>query len=198
MRKTTIFFVFYILYCSLFIGHCSFVIGPAYAAQPVDLFAIGKRQFKDPPTLLIAQPQAHSTIFGDSLTVRAIVDNLVLTNFERVKRNQKGQGHLHLWLDTTPLTVETAIHHFSVEDYVFTSVSEGKHTLVVEVVNNDHSSFDPPVMQIVEFETITGPTGGPTKPPTVSSSPLLHPQWQPILLLLAVVLLIGGFLLWRL
>jgi hypothetical protein len=61
--------------------------------------------------------------------------------------NKPGEGHLHFMLDLQPLVVweqETP--------YSFTNVASGPHLLTVEVVQNDHSSFKPPVIAQVKLE----------------------------------------------
>ena len=172
-------------------------------AQPIDPYTIGKRVFKDPPALLVAQPQNNTTIFGHNVTVKMVVDNIILTNFERIKRNQTGEGHLHLWLDITPLTAESAIQYSSVDDYIFTNVPSGQHTLAVEVVQNDHRSFQPRIMQFVAFETIAAPAALASPSGMIQKQEMNRPVFMDasttirIGLLTAALVFIGlGVLLW--
>ena len=147
----------------------------AYAdiSPAVDLYAIGKRKLTGPPILSLIQPQNNATIFGSTLTVELVVDNIVLVNPDKNTVKKQGEGHIHLWLDKTPLTPETAIHHWSVTPYIFTQVSPGIHTLVVEIANNDNTSFSPQVMQIIQFNTIGEPT--PTQiVKKISPTPIPH------------------------
>jgi hypothetical protein len=83
--------------------------------------------------------------------------------------NQAGQGHMHLTLDVQPLVIWT-----SNAPYTFHDVAFGPHLLRVELVNADHSSLVPPVIQQVQFRT------GPGQLPNTGSAPA---DWPPLLLL---------------
>jgi LPXTG-motif cell wall-anchored protein len=63
--------------------------------------------------------------------------------------NRPGEGHVHLMLDVQPVVV-----WYTTEPYTFTNVPPGEHRLMVELVNNDHSSLSPPVVQEVQFEVV--------------------------------------------
>lgn len=139
----------------------------------VDLFAIGKRRLTGPPVLSIVQPQNNASIFGSTVTFEFVIDNMVLVNPDKKAIKKQGEGHLQIWLDKTPLTSESAIHYGAVIPYIFNHVSPGTHSLVVEVVNNDNTSFSPKVMQIIQFETIGEPA--PTLP-VKKISPTPTPQ----------------------
>jgi hypothetical protein len=59
--------------------------------------------------------------------------------------NVAGEGHVHFTLDDRPFVM-------SIEpEAVIDDVEAGPHTLVAELVQNDTSSFDPPVKQTIEF-----------------------------------------------
>jgi hypothetical protein len=68
------------------------------------------------------------------------------------------QGHLHFWVDANRLISSSPTS-------TFTGVSNGTHTIKVEAVQNDHSSFSPP-----DTQTITITVGG-SSPAGSSSSP---------------------------
>lgn len=152
------------------------------------------------PTLTIASPEEGSTILGTNITVDFTVGGLVLTDFERVQTPKTGMGHLHFWLDSPVAKPERAIENFRNESFTFTRVPEGNHTLVVEVVNNDHSSFRPPVAQIVSFKTVlpkdvtlnalTSPSPIPPLPITQRFSEFALP------LFVALILINLGVLFW--
>ena len=71
--------------------------------------------------------------------------------------NVPGEGHIHYILDVQPLGIQ-----YQNGPIVLTNVPIGAHTLMVELVNNDHSSFSPQVMQQIHFQTVpaTLPTSG--------------------------------------
>jgi len=66
--------------------------------------------------------------------------------------NKPGEGHIHLVLDLQPLVVWE-----KTEPYTFTNVPPGQHQLMVELVNNDHSSLSPPIMQRISFRSTAAP-----------------------------------------
>lgn len=166
--------------------------------------AIGKRVFDKPPSLLVAQPEEGAIIFGNKLTVEVIVDNLILTNPDRQGKKQKGEGHLHIWLDEENQTPQNAIWHFTTTELVLSDIPPSEHTLTVEVVNNDHSSFDPPVRKIINVETLTSQSTIDSKQPELPVSPptdygtnfqRLFPNIAAIGI--AILFILTGFLLWR-
>lgn len=65
--------------------------------------------------------------------------------------NHPGQGHIHYILDLRPLAIQ-----YHAGPIILTNVPVGEHTLMVELVNNDHSSLSPPVMQQIQFRTVPG------------------------------------------
>jgi hypothetical protein len=63
--------------------------------------------------------------------------------------NRPAEGHVHLMLDLGPVVV------WNVADpYTFSNVPPGEHQLMVELVNNDHSSFSPAVLQEIQFRSM--------------------------------------------
>lgn len=106
------------------------------------------------PALVISSPEEGSTILGDRVTIDFTVGEVVLTNYQRVPEKKDGQGHVHFWLDSPVARQDSAVMYFQTEPFTFEHVPPGKHTLIVEVVNNDHSSFDPPVVSLVTFKSV--------------------------------------------
>jgi hypothetical protein len=70
--------------------------------------------------------------------------------------NIVGEGHLHFVLDLQPLVVWE-----KTDPYTFNDVPPGEHRLMAELVNNDHSSLSPRVMQMIMFR-VEGPSTLPT------------------------------------
>lgn len=67
---------------------------------------------------------------------------------KRPDANKPDQGHLHITLDLWPLVV------WEKQDaYTFTNVPPGEHQLKLELVNNDHSTREPAITQVVRFRT---------------------------------------------
>lgn len=110
-------------------------------------------QTKSPPVLSIASPVEDTTILGNQLTVSFIVGNFTFVDFSQKKTISPNEGHLHLWLDQPQPTLENANEVLSHDSVVFRNLPPGKHTLIAEIVNNDHSSLKPKVNAKISFFT---------------------------------------------
>jgi hypothetical protein len=77
-------------------------------------------------------------------------------------------GHLHIWLDPLTRTSESAKPVSEGTEYTFEHVPGGLHTLWVELVRPDRSSFEPKIEASVEFETLGDAANRDTRePPSV-------------------------------
>lgn len=156
------------------------------------LFALATPAIAQGPTLNVTSPTDGATINGATVTVAFTVTGLKLVPTtvpipeagKRPDANRPGEGHVHLKLDLQPLVVWERG-----EPYTFDNVPAGEHQLVVELVNNDHSSLTPPVRQQLRFRNAI------VMPPTGASSP----DYRSILLIavIAVALALGGLMLHR-
>jgi hypothetical protein len=109
------------------------------------------------PSLSVAAPEDGAVIEGSTVKVTFTTAEIKLVPTtvpiseagKRPDANKPGEGHLHFVLDLQPLVVwEKA------EPYTFTDVPAGEHQLMAELVQNDHSSLSPRVMQMIHFRTI--------------------------------------------
>ncbi len=108
------------------------------------------------PTLDVTEPKDGAVIKGTDVTVRFNVTGITLVKStvplseagKRPDANRPGEGHVHFMLDLQPLVVweQNA-------PYTFHNLPPGEHQLMVEVVNNDHSSLAPPVIRQIHFRT---------------------------------------------
>jgi hypothetical protein len=120
------------------------------------------------PGLSITSPVADQKIVGSTIPVTLSVTNFSLVDFRLHPKLVRGEGHVHLWLDQATNDPMSAIKIFN-DNYTFENVKPGIHTLVAELVNNNHSQLVPPVRTTVTFTTTdTAPTSG-----IMSVSPLL-------------------------
>ena len=112
------------------------------------------------PALTVLTPTEGAVIHGDSLTVAFQVSDFAIVPSQvpvselgkRPDANRPGEGHVHLMLDLGPLVIwEQAA------PYTFTGVPAGEHHLVVELVNNDHSSLTPAVVRQIRVEAMPAP-----------------------------------------
>jgi plastocyanin len=92
--------------------------------------------------------------------------------------NAPREGHLHYFLDADAPTIpgQPAVsapgtYAATVADsYIWQSVAPGAHTLSVELVNNDHTPLDPPVVLKITVN-VTGGTPASTTTSTTATSP---------------------------
>jgi hypothetical protein len=160
-----------------------FILGPLAAVAQED------------PTLTVEAPKDGAVLQESSVTVRFEVTDFKLVPSKvplteagkRPEANRPGEGHLHFMLDLQPVVVWERN-----EPYTFNNVPPGEHRLMVELVNNDHSSLSPSVTKQIRLRT----TGPGTMPETGSDA-----AWQVAggrtLLVLGVLLVITGGLLLR-
>lgn len=95
------------------------------------------------PTVQLLAPQAGAIVPAGTVTVTVEVTDLEIVMPSG--GNVAGQGHVHFTLDDRP-------YEMSIEkEFEFDDVGPGTHTLKAELVQNDTSSFDPPVEQEIEF-----------------------------------------------
>lgn len=137
----------------------SYVLFLAFAATPLASAA-------PVPLLKIDQPVDGQIIDSYVLDFKFSLKNFSLKDYKNLPKNKPNEGHMHLWLDAENRTQDNARMNFKNDAYTFADVSAGKHSLVVELVNNDHSSFDPQIIQTIKFES-KAPVGSeqaPVKP----------------------------------
>jgi hypothetical protein len=108
------------------------------------------------PGLTVSSPQDGESINGTSVTVAFEASDFTIVPTTvpladaglRPEANRDGEGHVHFMLDLMPIIVWE-----STEPYTLTDVPPGEHTLMVELVNNDHSPLSPPVVQQIRFRS---------------------------------------------
>ena len=108
------------------------------------------------PHLKIDSPKEGAMINTTNVTVMSNYTNFsVIPHFGMA--NVKGQGHLHYFKDVTapttqgqPATTANGTWNQSASDtYNWSNLTPGKHTFSVELVNNDHTPLNPPVVTMV-------------------------------------------------
>jgi hypothetical protein len=144
------------------------------------------------PTLSVTGPKDGDVIKSNTVNITFTASNIKLVPTtisvaeagKHPEVNRPGEGHLHFVLDLQPLVVwEKA------DPYTFTNVPPGEHQLAVELVQNDHSSLSPPVMQHIRFRS-----GMPEGLPVTGASPMSDYTVVAALLTLGILLIVGGVL----
>lgn len=116
------------------------------------------------PTISSITPSEGQTIYGNKIPVLIAYENFTLEDSATNTIAKPGEGHIHLWMDETNPTGENAVK-LKEETFTYSDVAYGEHTLVAELVNNDHTPLVPPQKVTVKFKN--APVGSPS--PTVKS-----------------------------
>ncbi|WP_139489410.1 hypothetical protein [Brevibacillus dissolubilis] len=84
-----------------------------------------------------AQPsfEVKHQLQGDDLHLNLTVKNFRFSLENMGKDNKHGEGHVHLYLDSKKVA------KIFDSTYVYKDVPAGKHTIMLELANNDHSSY---------------------------------------------------------
>lgn len=175
------------LFYTLFFVLCSLFFVPHAFAQVYK-----------PPVLSVASPTEGQTIVSDKLTVSFIVGNFTFVDFHQKKTKGRNEGHVRMWLDQQQ-TDENVNEILSHDDVVFNNLPEGKHTLIVQVVNNDNSPFKPDIATTISFSSYLPIPLPPTPTPTPKLADTINQlSLQKLLILDGVVFLVIGFVLFLL
>lgn len=119
------------------------------------------------PTITITQPQPQATVSAGNVPITVQVDNFILLNGTGGS-NTAGQGHLIYYMDTVAPTIPgmpatTAAGTFNTSSdtsFTWQNVPTGTHTFAVELVNNDGTPLDQPVVVYIVVVVGTGVSGG--------------------------------------
>jgi plastocyanin len=111
------------------------------------------------PAISISSPKNGAAISGDSVTVMVNVSDFNLAN-KLGQSNVAGEGHIHYFMDTpvptapgkpalsAPGTYAPTIN----TSFTWKNVTTGMHNFSVELVNNDHTPLDPPIIDRVSVD----------------------------------------------
>jgi hypothetical protein len=114
-------------------------------------------------SIKITHPTEGDTVSAGAFQVNVDVSNFVLLD-KLGQANVPHQGHIHYFLDvdapTTPgqPAIPTSGTWAATPDtsYIFENVLVGTHTVSAELVNNDHTPLNPPVVSKVTFSATAG------------------------------------------
>jgi alcohol dehydrogenase (cytochrome c) len=128
------------------------------------------------PTLSIAWPKEGATVTNGTVKVNVSYFTVIDKFGEKVVA---GQGHIHYFMNVTPPTEQgkpaTTANGTWIQSsnfsYDWMNMTAGKHMLAVELVNNDHTPLNPPVVAMVNV-TFGAATGNmtTTKPTNMTNT----------------------------
>jgi len=119
----------------------------AYFALTIPVFAQTNN-----PKFEIITPGDGQIIYGNKVPVLFSVENFQLVDYAQNPKPTAGQGHIHIWLDDSNATAQSATK-VTQDTHTFSDVSYGDHILRTELVTNDHKSLVPPQVITVNFKS---------------------------------------------
>jgi plastocyanin len=131
-----------------------------------------------PASLVILSPKDGAVVPPGDIKVDIQVSNFNIVD-KQGQANVSHEGHVHYYLDVEAPTApgQPAIPssgvwaHVAATTYTFGNVAAGTHTISVELINNDHTPLEPPVVAKINInvQASTTPTPTPTPTPTGQS-----------------------------
>jgi hypothetical protein len=124
----------------------------------VDSITISVAAPQGTPDIQIISPADNSSLTPGNVEVRVELENFIISKSDMGAINRKGEGHLIYYLDeavpttqglpsvTDTSSVSTDINH------VWKHIGAGTHTLSVQLVNNDDTPLDEPVVKVITLE----------------------------------------------
>ncbi|MDX1607672.1 MAG: hypothetical protein R3251_00470 [Candidatus Spechtbacterales bacterium] len=135
----------------------------------LSLIAFGVFAQQSQPNIEIISP-ADDAVFpdGSELTLSYRAENFSFVDFKNNREPFPGNpnaGHAHFWV--IPADFEGELNHDAAEKLLddfrpetFSVDGEGEYKVVIELTQNHHKSFDPPVRDEVNFWVGSGPSAG--------------------------------------
>jgi plastocyanin len=129
-----------------------------------------------PPGMVILSPRDNAIVQGSDVNISVqasnfnLVDKLGQTVVQR-------EGHLHYFMDveapTAPgqpaVTAAGTYAATATDSYTWKNVAAGTHTFSVELINNDHTPLNPPVVSKITV-SVTGAAPATTSPPATTAA----------------------------
>jgi hypothetical protein len=116
------------------------------------------------PSIEITSPVDGSTISAGAIHLDAFVSNFTLAN-KVGQANFPDEGHINYYLDVAAPTTQgqpaipltgSVWAAAPISSYIFDNISVGTHTIYAELVNNDNTPLNPPVVAKVTFTATPG------------------------------------------
>lgn len=122
----------------------------------------------NPPQVKITQPQNNAILTSENVTITVQVSNFELVN-QLGGPAASGKGHIHYFFDVDAPTTQGQPAVTAAGTFVATintsntwrNVPNGVHKFSVELVNNDHTPLNPPVVASVDVTIQSATPEGP-------------------------------------
>lgn len=128
-----------------------------------------------PPQVVIISPKGGATIPAGDITVTIQASNFNIVD-KLGQANVSHEGHIHYFLDVDAPTTQgqpavTAAGTYAATaatSYTWKNVPAGTHKLSVELINNDHTPLNPPVVATVTVTVTAQTSTTPPAPQTIN------------------------------
>jgi hypothetical protein len=124
----------------------------------VDSITINAAPPNGAPILKILSPADGSSLSPGNLLLSINVENFIVSQENMGVFNRNGEGHLIYYIDETPpaeagVPANTDTSKVSAElSHLWKEVKEGRHTLSVQLVNNDDTPLETPVVVSISID----------------------------------------------
>ncbi|XUX00696.1 MAG: InlB B-repeat-containing protein [Dehalogenimonas sp.] len=156
-------------------------------------FALFSREpVQVPPVLKINTPITGTSFDLGSVTLSASIGNLKLTTGEH--SNVPGEGRVIYYLDVSipivqgvsALTAPGTYAEGTSESFTWINLAPGPHTLGIQLVQNDGTPFNPPIVAVTTVNIIAPPTSTTPQSPNIvipgGSSPGSSGGFNPVII----------------
>lgn len=106
------------------------------------------------PSITILEPKEGSEVPAGNVTVTVEVNDFNLVD-KQGQAKVEGEGHIHYFMDEAiptaagePAVTAGLYIHTVNTNYTWQNVTPGMHNFSVELVNNDHTPLEPPVLSL--------------------------------------------------
>jgi len=108
------------------------------------------------PSIQISLPANGETYGGNTVELQFSVKNFTFVsykNFTVLFPGNPNAGHAHMWIDPPPIGADAnTVYEIESPDYhELPALEPGNYDLTIELVKNDHTSFQPKVYETVSF-----------------------------------------------
>lgn len=110
------------------------------------------------PDITFVTPADGDSLPPGNIVLALAVDNFIISKKDTGVVNREGEGHLIYYLDEDPpidaghpALTDTSTVSFATS-YLWKNVKEGKHVFAVQLVNNDDTPLDSPVVKTLSID----------------------------------------------
>ncbi len=113
---------------------------------------------KGDPNIMVMTPKDGSQLPPGNIVISVGANNFIISSSDMGAFNRKGEGHFIYYLDEeppidkgVPATTDTSMVSTETQ-YMWKNIGVGKHTLSVQLVNNNDTPLDKPIVMTVSVD----------------------------------------------